>query len=95
MKNKDRAGTGITRRKFLPFLGGGFFLPFLGSAATTGVVNDEDDLEYQTMLTKDGTVVKVKISAINNSPVVDKKVSNRSLLNWLKKNDTGTKSHSE
>jgi len=84
-KNK-KSKIGINRRSFLPFLGAGFFLPFLGSAkAVNGLVGEES--EYQTLITKDGRAVKVKKSAIKKSKVIDKGLSNKSLLKWLAKSD--------
>ncbi len=85
MKKNRKLKIGITRRSFLPFLGAGFFLPFLGSAKAVGLVGEES--EYQTLITKDGRAVKVKKSAIEKSKVIDKNLSNKSLLKWLTKND--------
>ena len=72
----------LNRRKFLPFLGGGFLLPFLGFSKKVDTKVDE---EYHTVLTKDGRTVKVKASVIERSKVVDEEMSNKSLLGWLKK----------
>ena len=85
---KNKAKPAFTRRRFLPFLSGGLFLPFLGSASSPDMVHDNDEGEYQTLLTKDGTVVKVKKTTVTNSKVVDKQVSNRSLLHMLKRKDS-------
>lgn len=67
------------------FLGASLALPFLTStqplAAKTGV---EDNSEYTTMLTSSGKIVKVKKSALSNAKVIEKKMSNQSLLRWLK-----------
>jgi len=85
---KNNQEKDITRRKFLPFLGGGLLLPFLGSTKTVDKIIDvEGD---QTLLTKDGKVVKVKASILTKSEIVEKQLSNKSLLNWLKKNDRKT-----
>jgi hypothetical protein len=82
---KDKLKPGVTRRKFLPLLSG-LFLPFTGSGkAITDIVEPEP--EYQTMLTKDGRIVKVKVKTVSDSKIVDQQLSNKSLLTWLKKND--------
>ena len=82
---KDKSKSGVSRRKFLPLLSG-LFLPFTGSGKSlTDIVEPEP--EYQTMLTKDGRVVKVKSNTVSESKIVDKQLSNKSLLSWLKKND--------
>jgi hypothetical protein len=36
------------------------------------------------MLTADGKAVKVRKNAVKNAKVIEKKMSNHSLLNWLK-----------
>ncbi len=78
------------------FLGAGFLLPFLSVAKpplTESVsekkeaVSEED--EYTTMLTAKGGVVRVKKSALKNAKVVKQKMSNKSLLHWLKLKDKG------
>ncbi len=84
---KEKTIFGISRRKFLPFLGGGLLLPFIGSAKEVEELIEPTDKSYKTMLTKDGKLVKVRSNAINDSKVVDKKMSNKSLLTWLKKNE--------
>jgi hypothetical protein len=86
MKKNRKTIFGISRRKFLPFLGGSLLLPLIGSAKEVGEMIEPTDKSYQTMLTKDGKLVKVRSNAVNNSKVVDKKMSNKSLLTWLKKN---------
>lgn len=83
MKHKSKPG--VTRRKFLPLLSA-LFLPFAGSGKSiTEIVEPEP--EYQSMLTKDGRMVKVKVKTVSDSKIVDKQLSNKSLLTWLKKND--------
>lgn len=86
MKKIKKTRFEISRRKFFPFLSAGFFLPFFGQAKTAQKLVEEDD-GYQTLLTKDGKAVRVKKNAVRDSKVVDKGLSNKSLLNWLKKND--------
>ena len=77
----------FTRRKFLPFLSGGLFLPFLGTAKSTAEEASKEDQTFQTLLTKDGRIVKVKSTTVADSKIVDKQMSNGSLLKWLKKKD--------
>lgn len=80
----------ISRRGFLPILGGGLLLPLLGFGNTDNAdkadvkVEDENE-EYQTLLKPDGTVVKVKVSSIKKAKVVKQNLSNKSFLKWLGK----------
>lgn len=79
---------GLSRRGFLPLLGSGLLLPLLGfgkPAATK--IHTDDNEEYHTLLRKDGTTVRVKKSVIANSKVVKTNISNKSLLQWLKKDN--------
>jgi hypothetical protein len=73
------------RRRFLPFFSSILFLPFIGKAKALGDLVDEPD-QYQTLLTKDGKIVKVRSKTVNDSKIIDNDLSNRSLLKWLKKN---------
>lgn len=74
---------GVPRRKILPLLGGSLLLPFLGhSRPKEHKIEDEEDT-YETLLKPDGTTVRVKKSSLNKAKVVDKKMSNTSLLHWL------------
>ena len=73
----------LCRRGFLPLLGGGLLFPFLGLGKETSKI-EEDQEEYQILLRPDGTTVKVRKSSIKNSNVVEKNISNESLLSWLK-----------
>ncbi len=82
MGNKKKHKS-ITRRGFMPLAGAGVFMPFLGHSKPTKMDPKEDD-EFTTMLTPDGEVVKVKRSALKNVKVLEKNMSNISLLNWLK-----------
>ena len=88
MKNKSKKGNTISRRKILPLLGGSLFVPFLGVPNSIeepqSTPNNE---EYQTLLKPDGTSVKVKVSTVNKSRLVQKNLSNSSFLNWLGKKD--------
>ena len=71
MKKKSKSG--VTRRNFLPLLSG-LFLPLSVFGKTKPVTVQQADVSYQTMLTKDGKIV-------------NKQLSNQSLLSWLKKSD--------
>jgi hypothetical protein len=86
MKDKSKLETKISRRGMLPLLGGSLLLPFFGFG---NVISDETtaskDEEFQILLKADGTTVKVKISTINKSKPVEKKISNKALHKWLKK----------
>jgi hypothetical protein len=83
MKKSDAKKSKLSRRKFLPFLGGSLLLPLLGLSKSKEQLTDSNDDLYETLLTKDGKAVKVKKSTLNNSKIVDKQISNNSLLNWL------------
>lgn len=89
MSKKSRKGNQISRRGFLPILGGSLLIPLLGfgNSVNKDIENNKDDVddEYQTLLKPDGTTVKVKTSAIKKSKVLKKNISNKSLLNWLSK----------
>jgi len=85
MKNKSRKGNQISRRGILPLLGSALIIPFLGfgnvSKNDNHISKDEED--FQTLLKPDGTAVKVKVSVLKKSEIVQKNISNKSLLNWL------------
>lgn len=87
MKKKSREGKQISRRNVLPILGGSLLMPFLGfgNNLSDDTVSSQEDEEYQTLLKPDGTSVKVKVSALKNSKIVKKNISNKSFLNWLGK----------
>lgn len=87
MKDHSKKGNQISRRGILPILGSALLLPILGIAKPieTAILNSEEDQEYQTLLKPDGTTVRVKVSAINKSKVLQENVSNESFLNWLGK----------
>jgi hypothetical protein len=72
----------ISRRGFLPLLGSGFILPLL-SFGKTPIATSTDD-EFQILLKPDGSVVKVRKSIVEKAKVVEKNISNKSLLGWLK-----------
>jgi len=85
MKDKSRKGNQISRRGILPLLGSALIIPFLGFGNTSKNDNNisKEEEEYQTLLKPDGTAVKVKVSALKKSEIVQKNISNKSLLNWL------------
>jgi len=74
----------ISRRGFLPILGGGLILPLFGFGKPSSEVLDEAE-EYQTMLKADGTTVRVKKSVLDKAKVIEKGISNKSFLGWLNK----------
>jgi hypothetical protein len=88
MSDQQKNEKHISRRGLLPLLGSAFLIPLFGFGNT---VNDKDikeevkEEEYQTLLKPDGTTVKVKVSTIKKSKVVEKNISNSSFLNWLGK----------
>lgn len=88
MKKKSGKVMPISRRGLLPLLAGGLLFPFLGMGNTEADDPDktvESAEEYQTLLRSDGTVVKVKKKAVQDSKVIEKALSNKSLRNWLDK----------
>jgi hypothetical protein len=87
MNKSSEKKSGFSRRKVLPLIGGGLILPFLGFGKKREQAFEEEDTSYQTMLTKDGRLVKVKKQVIDKSKKVESKVSNKGLLNWLTKGD--------
>ncbi len=87
MKDKSRKMNRISRRKLLPILGSSLLIPFLGFGKPVNevITSNSEDEEYQTLLKPDGSTVKVKTSALKNSKIVKKNISNKSFLNWLNK----------
>lgn len=83
MKDKKNKSA-ISRRKFMPLAAGGLMLPFLAYSSQQKSKDPKEDAEYATMLTPDGNVVKVKRTALKKAKVIEKEMSNKSLLNWLK-----------
>ena len=84
MKKNKKTAASVSRRQFLPLLSG-VFIPLIGSSKSVAKAIEEPDVEYQTLLTKDGKVVKVKANVVTDSTIVDNKLSNQSMLKWLKK----------
>jgi len=83
---KTKKGKQISRRGILPILGSALLIPFLGfgkSSKEESTISNPDDEEYQTLLKPDGTAVKVKVSTLKKSKIVQKNISNKSFLNWL------------
>jgi len=86
MKQKSKHEEKLSRRHFFPLVGSSLLIPFLGFGE-----NDLDDKlhssddEFETLLKPDGTTVKVRVKTVKESKVIEKKVSNRSLLKWLNK----------
>jgi len=78
----EKEGKNISRRSFL---GAGILTPFLSSTEPSPKrKTDAADEEFTTMLTASGGVVKVRKSALKNAKVIEKKMSNKSLLRWLR-----------
>jgi len=71
----------ISRRKFLPILGGTALLPFLGFSQKSKIKKSNN---LKTLLRADGTSVQVDASVLKEARVVKKELSNKSLLGWLK-----------
>ncbi|MCF6346726.1 MAG: hypothetical protein L3J20_00300 [Flavobacteriaceae bacterium] len=89
MKNIPKSNRQISRRSFLPVLGGSLLIPFLGFGKSINPEKVISDEEYETLLKPDGTTVKIKISTLKSSKIIKKKVSNKTLLSWLKPNFKG------
>lgn len=85
MKDEKQKSRLVSRRSFLPILGGTLMIPFLGNSKTetASVEEPENSEEFRTLLKSDGTTVRVKTSTLKKAKVVKKNVSNRSLLSWL------------
>lgn len=72
----------FSRRKFL---GVGLALPFLPVVKPLAAVDEKhQEDEFVTMLTAEGKAVKVKKALLKKAKVIEKKMSNQSLLSWLK-----------
>lgn len=82
MMTPEEEKKNVSRRSFL---GAGLLLPFLSSVQPLAAKNEtEADSEYTTMLTSSGKLVKVRKRALSKAKIIDKKMSNHSLLRWLK-----------
>ncbi len=75
------------------FLGTSLVIPFLSMTQTPSVkdiAESEDSKiedEYTTLLSSSGRAVRVKKNTFNEAKVVQQKMSNKSLLEWLKLKD--------
>jgi len=86
MKPISNQKKSISRRGILPIVGSFLLIPFLGFGKSTSsaiAISEDDNEEYQTLLKPDGTAVKVKVSTVKNSKIIEKNISNESFLNWL------------
>lgn len=86
MDEKTKKGFQISRRGILPLLGSTLLLPLIGFGKTSfndEIITPDENEEYQTLLKPDGTAVRVKVSAVKNSKIIQKNVSNESFLSWL------------
>jgi hypothetical protein len=85
MTQKPKKGKVISRRGLFPLLGSSLLLPFLGYNQETPPEKSTEEEEYKTLLKPDGTIVKVKASAVINSKVIKKNIPNSTFLQWLGK----------
>lgn len=88
MAQPPKKGSPLSRRGILPLLGTSLLLPFLGYSKEeprVSIKKNEGQEEYETLLKPDGTIVKVKASAIKKSKVVKKNIPNSTFLKWLDK----------
>ncbi|PCH52201.1 MAG: hypothetical protein COC22_04445 [Flavobacteriaceae bacterium] len=85
MKTKIKNRNLISRRGILPILGLSFLAPIIGFGKPIDeqLTLSESEEEYQTLLKPDGTAVKVKVSSIKKSKIIEKNISNTSFLSWL------------
>ncbi len=78
----------ISRRGVWPFLLGSLMIPLLAKGNPGKLTEPGEspgvEEEFETLLKSDGTVVKVPKSAVSSSKVVEKHLSNKSLLSWLR-----------
>jgi hypothetical protein len=85
MTHKPKKGKAISRRGIFPLLGSSLLLPFLSYNQETTPEKIAEEEEYKTLLKPDGTIVKVKASALKNSKVIKKNIPNSTFLQWLGK----------
>ncbi len=81
MNNKNK----ISRRKFLPLLGGTVLLPLFGFKK---IDKEPKSVNKKVLLKSDGTPVLIDEDVLRNAKIVSKKISNKSLLGWLKSTKT-------
>jgi hypothetical protein len=82
MDEKPKKKGGLKRRAFLPILGSGLLLPLLPVHASSPG-SEKEEASYMTLLKPDGTIVKVKKSTVDKARIVQPKLSNAELRNWL------------
>lgn len=75
----------VSRRSVLPLLGGSLLLPLIGNSRVPENETDPEEDTFETLLKSDGTAVRVRKSSLSKANVVKKKISNKSLLQWLGK----------
>ena len=80
MKDQNK----VSRRQLLGMLAGISFIPAIAKDKKPAELSNIDD-EFETLLKPDGTTVKVPKGAIKSAKVISNNVSNKSMLNWLKK----------
>jgi hypothetical protein len=81
---QDNNNPSVSRRTFLGFSLALPFLPVVRPLAKTTEDEQSKDDEFVTMLTAEGKAVKVRRDVIKNAKVIEKKMSNQSLLSWLR-----------
>lgn len=79
MKEKQSDQPKMSRRGLFTMLAGLTLAPFSGAAA------EKQDEEFITVIKADGSTVKISKNVADKAKVVDARVSNRSMLNWIKK----------
>ena len=80
----DNKNNQLSRKKFL---GISLALPFLPVAKSlaAGPSNEQKQVdEFVTMLNAEGKAVRVRKDALKAAKVIEKEMSNQSLLSWLK-----------
>ena len=84
---KDDTLNKISRRKILPIFGSVLLIPFIGfgNYRDTSPDKEEKEEDYQILLKKNGTTVKIKSSSIKKARIIKKNISNKSFLGWLGK----------
>lgn len=80
---KNKNGSPLSRRTFLGF---SISLPFLASTMAAKGVDEapEEDQAFVTMLNAEGKAVRVRKDALKSAKIINPKMSNKALLNWLK-----------
>ncbi len=90
MKEENINDNPVSRRKFL---GASLVLPFLPMVKPLNATAAEQKTEsdFVIMLNAEGKAVKVNRSALKDAKVIDKKMSNQTLLSWLKPKESNSK----